>query len=211
MATKQIVELIDDTDGSLATETVRFALDRESYEIDLSEANARALRAGLSEFIGAARRIQAIKQGTRTRAHRADTATIRQWAKLRGITLQERGRIPAEIIAQYEASKRAVPVVTESPTERATVTLPAVGGTSPDSTAPGPEAPSQSRTEPPEPPAPEPTTEPPADTSTEPGNGNRNAVIRAWAKVQGIKINDRGKIPAAIVEEYDARHGGAVA
>ncbi len=35
-------------------------------------------------------------------------------------------------------------------------------------------------------------------------DGDRVAEIRAWAKSKGLKVNDRGRIPADIVEKYDA-------
>jgi hypothetical protein len=34
----------------------------------------------------------------------------------------------------------------------------------------------------------------------------RSADIRAWAKGQGIKVNERGRIPASVVEQYEAAH-----
>lgn len=42
MATRTVIELIDDLDGSEATETVRFGLDGTEYEIDLAGQNAEA-------------------------------------------------------------------------------------------------------------------------------------------------------------------------
>jgi hypothetical protein len=30
------------------------------------------------------------------------------------------------------------------------------------------------------------------------------AAIRAWAKKQGLKVSDRGRIPANIIEQYNA-------
>ena len=44
MAQKVQVLLVDDLDGSEATETVSFGLDGVSYEIDLSSGNAGELR-----------------------------------------------------------------------------------------------------------------------------------------------------------------------
>lgn len=39
------------------------------------------------------------------------------------------------------------------------------------------------------------------------GDGARDgASIRAWAKEQGIEVSPRGKIPAAVVEQYRAAH-----
>ena len=56
MAKRVQVVLEDDVDGSLADETVSFGLDGVSYEIDLSAANASALRDQLAKWIGAAQR-----------------------------------------------------------------------------------------------------------------------------------------------------------
>jgi hypothetical protein len=44
MAQKVLVEMVDDIDGEVATQTVPFGLDGVSYEIDLSEENAARLR-----------------------------------------------------------------------------------------------------------------------------------------------------------------------
>ncbi len=37
-------------------------------------------------------------------------------------------------------------------------------------------------------------------------NRQRSSDIRAWAKDHGIAVNDRGRIPASVVEKYDAAH-----
>ncbi len=55
MAKTVIVKLTDDIDGGDADETVHFALDGKSYEIDVSTANAAKLRQALEPFIGRAR------------------------------------------------------------------------------------------------------------------------------------------------------------
>jgi hypothetical protein len=34
----------------------------------------------------------------------------------------------------------------------------------------------------------------------------RSADIRAWAKRSGIEVSDRGRIPAQVIEKYDASH-----
>jgi hypothetical protein len=34
----------------------------------------------------------------------------------------------------------------------------------------------------------------------------RSADIRAWAKSRGIKVNERGRIPQTVVEQYEAAH-----
>ena len=51
MAKTVIVKLTDDLDGGDADETVQFALDGRSYEIDLSTANASRLREAFRLYV----------------------------------------------------------------------------------------------------------------------------------------------------------------
>ena len=51
MAKTVIVKLTDDVDGGDAEETVHFAIDGRSYEIDLNAANAAKLRGALQPFM----------------------------------------------------------------------------------------------------------------------------------------------------------------
>src|SRR4051794_30250922 len=50
------VRLLDDLDGGEAAESVAFSLDGKSYEIDLSEKHAAALRDAFAPFVSSARR-----------------------------------------------------------------------------------------------------------------------------------------------------------
>jgi hypothetical protein len=104
MAEQVIKQLIDDLDGGEAEETVSFAIDGVAYEIDLSVENAEILRDRLSPFAERARRAGGVRRRTRSRATstRQRSADIRAWAKARGIQVNERGRIPASIVEDYE-------------------------------------------------------------------------------------------------------------
>jgi Lsr2 len=51
MAKTVIVKLTDDMDGGDADETIEFALDGQTYEIDLSTANASGLRQAFKPYI----------------------------------------------------------------------------------------------------------------------------------------------------------------
>ena len=51
MAKTVVVKLTDDMDGGDADETIHFALDGRSYEIDLSAGNAAALRDALKPYM----------------------------------------------------------------------------------------------------------------------------------------------------------------
>jgi hypothetical protein len=108
MAQKVQVLLVDDLDGSEATETVAFGLDGAAYEIDLSSGNANKLRKELEAYVEHARKATgaaaARRRRTRTGPGRERSAQIRAWAKQRGYKVNERGRIPANIVAEYEAA-----------------------------------------------------------------------------------------------------------
>ncbi|MQY05967.1 histone-like nucleoid-structuring protein Lsr2 [Actinomadura macrotermitis] len=105
MAQKVQVLLVDDLDGGEADETVAFSIDGASYEIDLSAANAKKLRDSLQPFVEKSRKAGTAKRRrTRTGSNRERSAEIRAWAKARGIKVNERGRIPQNVIEQYEAA-----------------------------------------------------------------------------------------------------------
>jgi hypothetical protein len=112
MAQKVQVLLIDDIDGGEATETVSFGLDGVAYEIDLSTGNADQLRSALAAYVesgrksvgGSIRRGGAVGRRPRNGAGREHSARIREWAREQGEKVNERGRIPADIVAKYEAA-----------------------------------------------------------------------------------------------------------
>jgi hypothetical protein len=107
MAQKVEVLLVDDIDGGKADETVSFALDGALYEIDLSGKHAAKLRKDLEPFVQHARRarpkaaVKGVRQA-RTQNNRERSAEIREWARSQGIQVNDRGRIPATVIEQYE-------------------------------------------------------------------------------------------------------------
>jgi Lsr2 len=106
MAQRITVALEDDLDGGPADETVRFGLGGAEYEIDLSKKNASTFRKQVAPFIERARKAgrgQARRAG-RTASSRQRSGDIRAWAKDHGISVSERGRIPANVVEQYEAA-----------------------------------------------------------------------------------------------------------
>lgn len=116
MAQKVQVLLVDDLDGGEASETVSFALDGGSYEIDLSQKNAGQLRDAFAKYVGAARKAgrsggaaarssgSSRGRGGSASMDRDQAAAIRSWAKKQGLKVSDRGRIPATIIEQYNQS-----------------------------------------------------------------------------------------------------------
>lgn len=90
MAQSTITYLSDDLDGSDADETVKFALDGRSYEIDLNKKNAAALRRALKPYVDAGRSTgrrtgAASRAGSRTLFSQLDSTEkdrFRRWAKM---------------------------------------------------------------------------------------------------------------------------------
>ncbi len=105
MAKKVQVLLVDDVDKeSTADETVTFALDGVSYEIDLTSANAAKLRDSLAVWIGHAERTGGRRSPGRAgaKAGRRDVSAIREWARGNGYDVSDRGRISTEVQEAYE-------------------------------------------------------------------------------------------------------------
>ena len=108
MAQKVNVLLVDDIDGSDADETIQFGLDGTHYEIDLNSDHAQELREQLSRYVKAARKVSGPSgrpaRVRRTNANDAKNKEIRDWARERNLDVNERGRIPGNIVAQFEAA-----------------------------------------------------------------------------------------------------------
>jgi len=102
----------DDRPGA---ETVTFAIDGVSFDIDVCAEHAAALRDAMAPFVGAGRRASGASGfgggGTRRRATRVGgapdrqrTQEIREWARAHGHTVSDRGRIPVRLIEQFDAA-----------------------------------------------------------------------------------------------------------
>jgi hypothetical protein len=107
MAQKVNILLVDDIDGSEAHDTIQFGLDGARYEIDLSLQHAEELRSKLAGYIAKARKVGSSGGRTarlrRTAVNGSSNKEMREWAKSRGFKVNDRGRIPADVIAKYEA------------------------------------------------------------------------------------------------------------
>lgn len=116
MAQKVVVSLVDDLDSSEADETVEFGIDGTTYEIDLSDENASALRSRLADYVAHARRQSGRRRSGstapaaapakrapsgRAAVDREQNQAIREWARKQGMTVSERGRIPSEVSEAY--------------------------------------------------------------------------------------------------------------
>jgi hypothetical protein len=107
MAKETVTRLLDDLDGGIAHETVKFALDGHSYEIDLSSKNAKKLRSDLAVFVEHGSRLsgRASGQGRRARhvgaSEKDQNRAIREWALSKGFDVAERGRIKQDVVEAF--------------------------------------------------------------------------------------------------------------
>ena len=112
------VSLVDDFDGTEAAETIKFALDGKSYEIDLSKSNANELRRTLRPYIdrsrsarrsATARRSAKGSSGRRGPARRSegyDRTEVRAWAKANRIKVAPRGRIANDVVDRWRKATK---------------------------------------------------------------------------------------------------------
>lgn len=119
--TKQVTEIVsDDLDGSTRNvQTIAFAIEGTTYEIDLGPKNAKEMRKQFALWAehgrkvakaSSARRKPAAKRASSGRRKAAAknavsrSAEIREWAAANGITVPARGRISSSVVEQYNAA-----------------------------------------------------------------------------------------------------------
>jgi hypothetical protein len=109
MTQRTQVYLTDDLDGTNIPagkgETVTFALDGKTYEIDLTSKHSAALRKVLTPYIEAGRAVRTRRgiRVTRTQVG-ADVRTIKEWARANGYQVNDRGRVPNDIREAFDAA-----------------------------------------------------------------------------------------------------------
>jgi hypothetical protein len=108
MAQKIQTLFIDDIDGGEAERTVRFGLDGTEYETDLSTKHNDELRAALGTYLSHARKVGGTARRVVGRGGRkpssVDTVAVRAWARENGYDIKDRGRVPADLVAKYQAA-----------------------------------------------------------------------------------------------------------
>lgn len=188
MVTRIKEEVLDDLDGTPAVVKEVVAVGSWVVELDLSEDNHTRLMAALAPFLKAGRKVKPSRQVApphpRYNRQRAENAVragqIRDWAKQEGISLGDRGQIPASVIEAYDLAQAQ-----------------------PDTTPPPTPAPEPA-------PIPEPTPEPVEDTTPEPDRTPvPDSVVAGWGKRNGI-IKGGTYVSSALAAKYRAAHPDAV-
>lgn len=98
--------LKDGLDGSPAHETLLFAMDGISYEINLNKANATELRNAFRPYVEAVRRTSTSQGKLHAPGrHGAETtAQVRAWAQQQGLPVMDHGSISLTVLEQYAAA-----------------------------------------------------------------------------------------------------------
>jgi hypothetical protein len=111
MATRTLVTIQDDLDGSGGAEAVTFGLDGRAYEIDLTPKNREKLEGALAPYLAAARKVAPSGRVSRTNTTPSGSGlpaeelqAIRAWAAEQGIDVAARGRIAARVVDAYHAA-----------------------------------------------------------------------------------------------------------
>lgn len=99
-----------------AETTLHFGVDGEEYELDVCSVHGEKIRADFAGLVASARRISGarsprrrgntgpVRQPTSIRARREELAAVRAWARSQGMTVNDRGRIPRQVLEQYRAA-----------------------------------------------------------------------------------------------------------
>ncbi len=111
MASRTIVQLIDDLDGKEIGdgegETIAFSFSGVDYSIDLRSKNAEKFQKALEPYLGAATRIGGRRRSggsSQSNGGTVDPKAVRAWASSNGYQLSSRGRVPADVIDTYKAA-----------------------------------------------------------------------------------------------------------
>ena len=104
------VQLEDDLTGGPADETIAFGVDGRDFEIDLNAKHAASFRKQLATFVDRARpvRVHRSRESARTSASRERSRQIRSWAEEQGFEIAGHGRLPADVVAEYERAHGSV-------------------------------------------------------------------------------------------------------
>ena len=113
MAEETVTRLVDDLDGSDATQKVLLGLNGEWRALDLSDDNHTALMEAVGRYWDAAlpvkgsaggRQSAARGAGSRPRQRDYDLGILREWAAEQKVAIPARGRIPGSVVERYQAA-----------------------------------------------------------------------------------------------------------
>lgn len=113
----KITKLVDDIDGSDATDTLEFSWGADDYTIDLNDKNANEFREFMALYIGHATKKAPQSHGAGRsgsggtsgypKRSTEELTAIREWANTNGHKVSLVGRIPNKVIEAFDAATSA--------------------------------------------------------------------------------------------------------
>lgn len=82
-------------------QSLKFSWGGKNYEIDLCQKDADKMSNALTPYAEAARKLAGSGKPFRNVATGPDPRAVRAWAKSKGIEVNDRGRVPQELVAQF--------------------------------------------------------------------------------------------------------------
>ena len=101
-----VTKLVDDIDGTDATDTLEFSWGGDNYTIDLNDENATGFRNFMATYVMHATKVRhevkpAAKRSGATRTS-SELNEIRDWARGAGFEVSSYGRVREEILTAYD-------------------------------------------------------------------------------------------------------------
>jgi hypothetical protein len=117
-----VTKLVDDLDGSDATDTLEFSWGGDNYTIDLNDTNADEFRTMMALYVSHATKVRhevrpAAKRSGAVRST-SELNEIRTWARANGFEVASIGRIREEILTAYENRETSTTVEQDDNAER---------------------------------------------------------------------------------------------
>lgn len=109
MASSTVTITTDDLDGSEGATTRPFSFLGQSYEIDLTDANAKKMEKDFGKYIQFGRKVGARRRprAAATSKPKVTNAQIREWAAENGHEVSDRGQVRREVREAYIAAHEA--------------------------------------------------------------------------------------------------------
>lgn len=97
----RICDICGKETGTEEGQTLKFGWGARNYEIDLCPKDADKMTNVITPYVDAGRRLAGSGKPFRSVATGPDPRAVRAWAKSKGIEVNDRGRVPSELVAQF--------------------------------------------------------------------------------------------------------------
>ncbi|QNK82573.1 histone-like nucleoid-structuring protein Lsr2 [Nakamurella sp. PAMC28650] len=107
--------ILDDLDQSVDATTRTFSIGIRVYQIDLTDANFEKLEKAVLRFVKAARDITPVSRRPNHDPYDGiDQGVVREWAKSQDLEVNEKGRVPLDLVYAYKRALEADTVDTDA-------------------------------------------------------------------------------------------------